>query len=101
MGSGVNRVVVGGFYGTGADQNVDSVGFRPKLVRVVNVASGGLCRAEWIRGMADDAAVKTVTDGTISVITTNGITPRANGFALGADADLNVSGELCYYEAHE
>jgi len=101
MGSGVNRIVTGSFYGTGADKNIDTVGFRPKLVRVVNVESGGLCRAEWFKGMADDSAVKTAADGTISVITSNGITPRANGFAFGADTDLNVDGEQCFFEAHE
>jgi len=101
MGSGVNRIEQGAFHGTGAALNMDKVGFRPKLVRVVNVASGGLCRIEWFRGMADGAGVKTSVDGDISVLTTLGITPRANGFTLGADTDLNVSGELCRYEAHE
>lgn len=101
MSSGVDRVVQGAFYGTGADLNMDKVGFKPKLVRVVNVASGGKCRLEWFKGMADDSAIKTGSDGTISVITSNGITPRNNGFAFGADTDLNVSGELCHYEAHE
>lgn len=101
MGSGVNRVDKGAFTGTGASLNIDKVGFRPKLVRIVNVASGGKVRIEWIRGMADAAGVKTAVDGTISVLTSLGITPRANGFTFGADTDLNVSGELCYYEAHE
>jgi len=101
MSSGVNRVAVKGFYGASADLNVDTVGFKPKLVRIVNVASGGKCRFEWFRGMADDSAIKTVTNGTISVVTSNGITPRTNGFAFGADSDMNVTGELCYYEAHE
>jgi hypothetical protein len=101
MASGINRVVQGAFHGTGATKNVDKVGFRPKLVRVVNIASGGKCRIEWFRGMADDTGVKTATAGDISVLTSLGITPRANGFAFGADTDLNVSGELCHFEAHE
>lgn len=102
MGSGVNRVAKGAFKGTsGATLNVDDVGFRPKLVRVINAASGGLCRIEWFDGMADDTGVKTSIDGDISVLTSLGITPRANGFAFGADTDLNVTGEQCYWEAHE
>lgn len=101
MGSGINRVIQGAFHGTGATLNVDKVGFRPKLVRVTNAAAGGLCRVEWFRGMADDTGVKTSVDGDISVLTSLGITPRANGFAFGADTDLNVSGELCHFEAHE
>jgi hypothetical protein len=91
--------VVGSFYGTGADLNVRTVGFRPKAVHVFNV--GGLARGEWVEGMADDSAIKTITDGTISLVTANGITPLSDGFAFGADTDLNVSGELCRFVAHE
>lgn len=101
MSSGVNRVVVGAVIGTGSAMNVDTVGFRPKLVRVVNAGATGLARLEWFKGMADAAAVKTVTAGTISVLSSNGITPRANGFTIGADANVNISGEIIYFEAHE
>jgi hypothetical protein len=99
MGSGVNRIVVGAFTGTGAALNVRTVGFRPKAVHVIN--AGGLCQAWWTERMADAAAIKQITDGTISALTSNGITPLSNGFTLGADADLNVSGELCHYIAQE
>ncbi len=101
MASGAKSPAVGSFHGSGATKNIDTVGFRPRLVRVVNVASGGLCRVEWFDSMADDAGVKTVPAGDITVLTTLGITPRASGFAFGADTDLNVDGELCYYEAYE
>lgn len=101
MASGVNRVVVGGVIGTGAAMNIDTVGFRPKLVRVVNVGST-LSRAEWFRGMADAAMIRTITNGTISAEAANGITPRANGFTLGATAGgVNTVDEQLYYEAHE
>lgn len=100
MSSGVNRVVVGSVYGTGADLEVRTVGFRPKYVKVINVSADNAA-GEWLDGMADDSAVLTITDGTISVITTNGITPLSNGFALGADTDLNVSGELVRWIAFE
>lgn len=101
MGSGVNRIVVGAVIATGSAMNIDTVGFRPKLVRVVNVGATGLSRLEWFKGMADAAAAKTVTNGTISVISSDGITPRAKGFTLGADANVNIITEKCYYEAHE
>lgn len=101
MSSGVNKTATGAFHGTGAVLNVDTVGFRPRLVRVVNEASGGKCRIEWFDGMADGTGVKTSVDGDISVLSTLGITPRASGFVFGADTDLNASGELCQYEAHE
>lgn len=99
MSSGVSRVKVGSFYGTGADLNIRTVTFRPKVVKITNL--GGLATALWVKGMADDSAVKEVTAGTKSAITSNGITPLSDGFSLGADTDLNVSGELVYFEAYE
>lgn len=101
MSSGVNRVVVGAVQGTGSAITVDQIGFRPKLVRVVNAGATGLSRLEWFEGMADAAAIKTITNGTISAIAVDGITPLATGFTLGGDANVNISGEVAYYEAHE
>lgn len=89
--SSVSGVVVG----TGADLNIDKVGFRPTAVKVIN--SDGDCFAEWIDTMPDDSAMKTIAAGTTAQITSNGITPRAAGFALGADTDLNVDGETVHY----
>lgn len=99
MSSGVSRVQVRPFYGTGADLNIRTGDFRPKRIEVFNV--DGLCKADWMEGMADDSAIKTLTAGTMSLITTNGITPLSNGFSLGADSDLNVSGEFCYAVMYE
>jgi len=87
----------GSFYGTGASLNVTKLGFRPRAVTLLN--KDGLCRLEWTKDMADASGVKTVTDGTISFITSNGITPLANGFTLGADTDVNVADELVHYVA--
>jgi hypothetical protein len=101
MSSGVNKVIVGSFYGSGATKEVRTVGFRPKLVRLVNVASGGLVRFEWFQGMADDTAIKTAAIGDISVLTSLGITPLSDGFQVGADTDMNVDGELIRFEAVE
>lgn len=101
MGSGVSRLVVGAVIGTGSAMNIDTVGFRPSLIRVVNAGATGLSRFEWIEGMADAAAVKTVTNGTISVVSSDGITPRDKGFTLGADANVNIADEIVYFEAHE
>jgi len=50
-------------------------------------------RYEWIQGMADASAYKTVTDGTNSIITTLGITPTENGFTIGLDLDVLVTSE--------
>lgn len=96
MASGGRRLVTGSFNGTGADLNMTKVGFRPTKVRVFNRT--GLATLEWNADMPDDSGYKAITDGTQSFITTDGITPLATGFAFGADADLNVALELCYFE---
>lgn len=100
MSSGVMRTMRGGFYGTGAAQDMRSqVGFRPRAVKLIN--RDGLCKLDWSEGMADGSGMKQVTAGTLSFITVNGITPLSDGFRLGADTDINVAGELIYYEATE
>jgi len=99
MGSGVQRQVTGKLIGTGADLEVRTVTFRPAKVELYN--EDGVCHAVWTKTMADDAMMKTVTAGTVSVVTSNGITPLSDGFALGADTDLNVSGEAVHWVASE
>ena len=101
MGSGAKSPAVGAVIATGSAMDIDTVGFRPRLVRVVNAGATGKSRLEWFRGMADDSAVKTITNGTVSVVTSDGITPRANGFTLGADANVNIADEIVHFEAHE
>ncbi len=99
MGSGVSRVMTGSFTGTGAIVNVKTVGFKPKRVELFNLT--GLAKGMWQEGMADDSVMKQVTAGTISAPTTDGVTPLADGFALGADADLNVAAEQVFWTAFE
>lgn len=95
MASGGSRTVTGVFTGTGADMTIKTPGIRPRHVVCVNVTS--LDREEWIDDMAADSAVKQVAAGTSTLIVTNGITPRADGFEFGADADMNVAGEIVRY----
>lgn len=97
--SGGTRVMTGSFVGTGANIDIDSVGFKPRSVKIVNRT--GLARLYWNEAMPDASGDKTITDGTQSFITTLGVTPRASGFRVGADTDVNVASELCYWEAHE
>lgn len=99
MSSGVQRRVQGSFLGTGANLDITKVGFRPTKVVLIN--RGGLATAEWNSEMPDASAAKRVTAGTLSFVTSGGVTPLANGFRLGTDADMNVSGELVYFEAFE
>jgi hypothetical protein len=99
MASGMSKVVRGSFLGTGAAINIRSVGFRPRSVHIWNLS--GLATGVWLEGMADASAFKEVTAGTKSLVTSDGITPLSDGFTLGADTDLNVSGELVRFEAIE
>lgn len=99
MSSGVSRRITGAVTGTGALIAVTTVGFRPRRVRILNVT--GLANGEWINTMADDSVVKQITAGTMTLETSDGIIPLANGFSIGADTDLNVSAELIHYVAEE
>ena len=99
MGSGTSKVRNGAFKGSGAALEVRQCDFRPTAVQVIN--EDGLCQGWWTNTMADGDVMKQVTDGTISKVTTNGITPLSDGFSLGADADLNVAGELVHWIAYE
>ena len=99
MSSGVSKTRVGSFNGTGAAVEVRGVEFRPRKIQLINI--DGLCTGEWVEGMADDSVAKRVTAGTMTVPTSGGITPRSDGFDVGADSDLNVSDELVRWVAHE
>lgn len=87
--------------GTGSAMNITNVGFRPRYVKVWNVASGGLCTLEWTKEMADASGFKEVNHDSTqrSFLTSNGITPLANGFTIGADSDINASGETIHFVA--
>lgn len=101
MASGISAVRYGSFIGTGADLEVrGEIGFRPRSVRIL--AEAGLATGDWTEGMADGSVLKRVTAGDLTLVTGgNGITPLADGFKIGGDADLNGSGELVRWEATE
>ena len=97
--------VTGTYDGTGAAMTF-KLGFVPSRVRIVNFGSTGKEQLEWCRGMPAGSAIKTTNAGR-SYITTGGITINGDtkgstveqGFTLGTDADVNVSGERFYLEA--
>lgn len=101
MSSGVQLKKNGAVVGTGANLDVRTVGYRPRSVRVFNLGAG-LASGEWFDSMPDGSVIKRVTAGTMSLVTGgNGITPLADGFRIGADANLNVTGQTIHWEAHE
>ena len=89
--------------GTGASI-VIQVGWVPDWVVVQNIEAADFARLEWYKGMTAAHAIKTVTS-TKSAITSLGISQNAGsgqlgataavkpGFIIGADTDVNVSGE--------
>lgn len=104
MSSGVRKALSGAFNGTGAQIDITTVGFRPRTVELFNVS--GLCTARWQDSMADGSMLKNCDTGSgtedMTFVTGGaGITPLANGFRLGADADLNVAAEVVHWEASE
>lgn len=98
MSSGVRKSYRGSFTGTGAQLDIKVVGFRPKSVKLINVT--GNLMGEWTESMADAAMVKSITDGTQSFITANGITPLSDGFRVGTDS-INTATQIVHYIAEE
>jgi len=102
MGSGIARAVAGVYTGTGAalDMVGDKVGFKPKRVTIYRMTTA-INKAEHVEGMADASFFKTAADGTQTVVTTQGITLKAEGFGLGTDATINNSGDTYRFVAEE
>lgn len=94
--------------GTGAAINV-SLGWQPDYVKVMNIADAGNLDPiiEWTSDMPAAAGMKflrivdnaTTANKSHAYVTSNGITAYAGsasageGFTIGADADLNATGE--------
>lgn len=95
MASG-SSIAVGAIIGTGAAMVVSKVGFKPRLLLLVNVEDP--CIGIHIDGMPD-ASVLIHTDGTTSWVTSQGITLTDVGFNMGTRADINTDGEQVFYAA--
>ena len=99
MASGAAKVVRGSTVGDGSAQDIRSVGFRPRSVKLINVTSGD--ELFWQDTFADGAGLKRLAAGGASFITSDGVTPLSDGFTLGADADMNVADEVVHWECTE
>lgn len=103
--SGANRVYVGFYLGTGALQSITDCGFRPRKVRVTNLADGAT--VELVDGegavAADVGGVLDPADGTAKSFLTalTGIQITSSGFTVGTSAALNGSGVSFRYEAQD
>lgn len=88
----VNNVAVGRYISSStAAAFTITTGFKPRIVRIINVTSGD--EETWMEGMTDAHAVKRVAAGTQAETSSNGITPLSYGFTVGLDTDINVINE--------
>ena len=86
-------MAVGRYISTGAAADVViTTGFKPRYVKVQNLAATGSA-SEWYEGMTDAYASKRVTAGDFTMPTSLGITVSESGFTIGIDLDLNVISE--------
>jgi len=83
--------------GTGALISVTKIGFQPSVVKLYNVTGGSF--AFWAEDMGAGAMLKQKAAVTTAVAAGGaGITALANGFSLGADADLNAAADVIHFE---
>jgi len=68
-------------------------GFKPRYVKVINETDRNAI--EWFEGMADAEGIVTVAAGTVTLVTSNGITVSDSGFIFGLDTDVNVTSKQC------
>ena len=99
MSSSMSYVKQGKVFGKGAKFKV-VLGFEPKVVELFNAAAGGLTSAFKTKLMDGEYAKKTVPAGTVTYAN-NMVEIVSDGFYVGADADLNASGEEIFYAAYE
>lgn len=65
-----------------------TVGFKARYVEVTNEDDRTSMR--WYEGMADAEAIVTVANGTVTLVTSNGITVSARTVIIGLDTNVNV-----------
>ena len=74
-----------------------TVGFKPRFVIVYNI--NDLAEHQFILGMTNGYSLKRITDGTLSSVTSNGITLTSSGFIIGtaiADTAADVLRWVAY-----
>jgi hypothetical protein len=98
------HVKTGTVTGTGAAITIP-LGFTPSAVVIHNRTD--LSQYHWTKDMPAASAMKRVTAGTTSFITTGGISPFAGtegaavaGFTIGTDANINAAADVIYWEAY-
>ncbi len=91
MSSGVSRVKEGSYIGTGVSRSIDGekLGFRPRKVEIHRITTA-IDKAEFIEGMAALSMLLTTgSSGVRTLVTSQGITLKADGFTVGTAAQIN------------
>lgn len=95
-------VKTGSYVGTGAAINIE-LGFQPDYLLIINETDGGP-KWEWFKGMAAASAIQTIAAGTMTRITSNGVSLYAGleaskpvGFTIGTA--LSTSGKTFRWAA--
>lgn len=101
MGAVHTQIAYGKVTGTGANIDVN-IGFKPRWVEIMNQTK--ISRFVWTADMANGYAFKRVTAGTMSVVTSLGITPLDDGttlgFRIGTEGQLNAASDVIHYIAY-
>jgi hypothetical protein len=103
MSSGVSRVAVGAYVGTGALQEIkaEKIDFKPRKVEIHRMTTA-IDKAEWVEGMDDDSMLLTTgSTGVRTLVTTAAIIPLTSGFSVGTAAQINNAGDTYRYVAWE
>lgn len=85
----------GKFTGTGAAKTIDTPGFKPKVVKFVNQDGATAIHTDTMAA----ASVATQDSGTDAFPTTEGVTLRDEGFAVGTNPVINGDGDTIHWIA--
>lgn len=95
-----NQYAIGTVEGTGAAINV-SCGFEPRMVHLMNIDGDAEMTQVLAEAKAQKRTAATFSNPTSNIITAyTGTSSAGSGFTIGADADVNASGETIKYIAH-
>lgn len=100
------QIAYGTVTGTGAAINVE-LGFVPTIVMIINQTDPGFF--VWTADMANAEMLKLTDAPALTFPTSNGIStyagsdspsaPKAKGFTIGADSDMNAASDVLTYIA--
>lgn len=94
-----NNVIIGTVEGTGSALNV-SMGFQPSYVHLMNIDGNAELHQVLAEAKAQKRTAATFSNPTSNIISAfTGSSTAGEGFTIGADADINVSGETIKYVA--